>query len=414
MKRTGVLVLFGILLLCNGVWAISSTLKENYELGETIIAEIKGNIAEPISKEQIDFLRGHVSVPFDFDFKKIGERYFLWASTPEKENNYTLAITGIVTSVSGNIEKIDFRQNFSVRGNLTDYSIKPGFITTDKDFDINVQLNRDAEQTISVEFPARDFVLKPGITKITFSVEGIAESKSVEVKIGKYTFPAYIIVEKIVNITPVEKILLGVNPLEIKSTVLASEKEKMKYPFQIVNLGNKSVEKIKIEYDEKLFSIEGAENLNLSQQGSIELNLKFIGEITDEIKKEGISDTIVIEAGDYFYELPIMIIFTENETKVETPYLKNYTKLEYCSELDGKICNAVGESCNGKTKQTVEGPCCVEGACVVQDNGGGSYGWIGWVIAGVILIVIIYAFLRYKKAKGTDEFAKITGKKNGP
>ncbi len=397
-----------IFILSSIASAISSDLKVNYELGETIIAEIKGNILEPIGKEQIDFKRGHVSVPFEFDFKKIGNRYFLWAIAPEKNNNYTLVINDIATIIYGKNEKINFEQNFSVSGNLTDYSIKPGFINTKEDFKIEAQLNKDDEEIISSDFPSeREINLKPGKNSISFSIADINENKFVEIKLGKYLVPAYIIGKKeIINESIIEDgIILEVNPIEIRSIVLLGDERIIAYPFQIFNRGDKSADRVSIDYDIEMFSIAGIENISLNPNGVVELNVSYIGKIDENIKKNGVIDTIVIKSGDFIYELPIIISFTENETNVETPYLKNYTKLEYCSELNGKICTA-GDSCNGKIKQTIEGQCCVEGACVVDDGANGGYSWIGWLIGGIVLVILIYSYLKYKKTKGTDEFGR--------
>ena len=145
--------LFVFVILTSLVNAISSNLKQEYEKGETIITEISGSIIEDIKPEQVEFIRGHVRVPFDYGFEKLDGKWFLWATAPEKEENYSFVIKDIVTTIAGRREKINFEQNFSVRGNLTDYSIKPGFISTKEDFKIEIQLNLDNEKAISNDFP---------------------------------------------------------------------------------------------------------------------------------------------------------------------------------------------------------------------------------------------------------------------
>lgn len=397
------MIIFCILILSGFVSAISSDLKANYDRGETIITEIKGNIVEPITKEQVDFIRGHVSVPFDYDLKKLGNRYFLWASAPTNGNNYLLVIKDIVTTENGKTTKINFEQNFSVFGNFTDYNIKPGFISTREDFEISIYLNEDSEKTINVGFPSREIILKPGKNTIMFLIEEANETGLYMIMIGKYIFPAYIFIgNKTAEGHVWKKPMLRFEPERIASIILLGEKSA--YPFQIVNFGDWDVGNIEIDYDKNIFSID-REKIELKAKEGIELNASFIGDVSEEMKKKGISRIISARVGEYVFELPVLINFTEKQEEAKTPYLNNYTRLSYCSELKGKVCIA-SENCTGETKTSLDGACCL-GACAKEVRGEG-YSWIGWLIAGVVLLVIVYAYLRYKKAKGTDEFAKIT------
>ena len=403
MKKS-VMIVFCILLLSGFVSAISTDLKANYDRGETIIAEIKGNILEPITKEQVDFIRGHVSVPFDYDLKKLGEKYFLWASAPTNENNYTLVIKDIVTTENGKTTKINFEQNFSVAGNFSDYNIKPGFIFTREDFSVDIYFNEDSENKINAGFPSREIILKPGKNTIEFSIEEANETGLYMIEIGKYAFPAYIFVEEVNGRQIGKKPMLRFEPERIASIMLIGEKSA--YPFQIVNFGDWDVGDIEIDYDENIFSID-RETIGLKAKEGIELNASFIGDISEEMKIKGISRIITARAGGYAFELPVVINFTEKQEEAKTPYLNNYTRLSYCSELKGKVCVAE-ENCTGETKTSLDGACCI-GACAKKEIESGNYSWIGWLIAGIVLLVIMYAYLRYKKAKGTDKFAEITG-----
>ena len=404
MKKS-VMMVFCILVLSGFVSAISTDLKANYERGETIIIEIKGNILEPITKEQVDFIRGHVSVPFDYDLKKLGDRYFLWASAPTNGNDYLLVIKDIVTTENGKTTKIDFKQNFSVFGNFTDYNVRPGFISTREDFSVDMYLNEDSEKKINAGSPSREIILKPGKNTIEFSIGEANETGLYIIEIGKYAFPAYIFVENGGNGGQEEKKpMLRFEPERIASIMLVGEKSA--YPFQIVNFGDWDVEEVEIDYDENIFSID-RKTIGLKAQEGIELNASFIGDISEEMKKRGISEVITARAGGYAFELPVVINFTEKQEEAKTPYLNNYTRLSYCSELKGKVCVAE-ENCTGETKTSLDGACCV-GACAKKEIESGNYSWIGWLIAGIVLLVIMYAYLRYKKAKGTDKFAEITG-----
>lgn len=175
------------------VSAISTNLEDSYAPGETIITEILGNILEPITNANVELRREHILVPFDYEVKKLGDKYYLWMTSPTQQINYTLKIKDITTYVSGNIRKIDYEKNFSVSGNLSDYSIKPGVILAEKDFEIKVQLNEDNEKSIALKFiEEKTFVLKPGENIIKFSITGINESGLFNLSLGKYNVPVYI------------------------------------------------------------------------------------------------------------------------------------------------------------------------------------------------------------------------------
>ena len=397
MKKNGLIVL-GIVLLfafCGNARAISSDIRDNYERGETIIGEITGNILDPISASQVEFRRGHVLVPFDYDLKRLGGRYFIWANAPETENNYTLIIKDISTTVSGKTTTVNYEKNFSVGGNLTDYSIKPGFILSKEDFKIEIQLNLDNEKTISSDFPnGTEIILRPGGNDVKFSVSG-SNGGLIIAHIGKYNAPIFIN-GPVINNTG-EEILLSIDPLEIDSTIFIGSTGQS-YPFHITNRGTSRLDNIRIEYNEKFFSIEQHESIALDPQEAIELKLNFIGEINDEMRKQGIEESLNINSGAYYIQLPVLIKFTENQTENSTPYLDNYESVKYCSELNGKICTA-GEVCSGETKTSLDGACCLT-SCQKEDTEG-SNSWIGWLIAGVVLIVLLYVYSRYKKTKSS-------------
>lgn len=190
-------VCFGILtlLMVNGVYAITTSLKDNYQSGETIIFSLSGNILEPIFPEQVEFKRGHIKLPLEYDIKKLGENYYVWTNAPFAENgtNYTLLIKDIVSTVNGKTEKIDYEKNFSVSGNLIDYSIKPGIIFAKSDFDIAVQLNEDIEKSIEIGLFNESRILNPGLNTVRFYLEDFSGAKLNIIKIGKYNVPAYVI-----------------------------------------------------------------------------------------------------------------------------------------------------------------------------------------------------------------------------
>jgi len=193
------LLIFEIVFLMTNVLAIGTDIKESYSPRETVLTKISGEIYDILTKENIELKRGHIAVPFEYDIAKIQEEYYLWFITPYLENNYTLRIKGITTTMGGLVKKIDYEKNFSVAGNAT-YSIKPGFVSTTKDFEITAQLYEDEKKTIKVNFPyEQEITLKPGENILKFSITRINETGIYNITIGDYAILAYIMPNKTIQ-----------------------------------------------------------------------------------------------------------------------------------------------------------------------------------------------------------------------
>ncbi len=390
------ILFFVIVFLIYNTSAISSDLKATYDMGETIIGEISGEIISGIEKNKIELRREHVGVPFEYDIKRLGDKYYIWLIAPKNEGDYSLIIRDISTFINGKISEIDFIHNFSTASNFTDYFIKPGFIFTDKEFDIETILNEDNEKNVSIDFPLeKEIILKPGKNILKFSLDSIKKTEFVKIKIGKYIIPAYLIFSD-ENQSSNKTDSIRIEPNAIISTAFFNNN--LIYPFKIFNLIDKRIESIKFIYNKDLFLLS-YDNISIGTNDIIEINISFIG-IFDSDKR--INDKIIIINDENVIELPIIISFTENESEAKTPYLEG--KLSYyCRELNGTVCSS-NEICSTETKASIDGACCI-GKCIIEDKKEGK-SWIGYIIAVFLLILVIYVFLRYRSIKKVEGFSK--------
>jgi hypothetical protein len=300
-----------IICLSQLAFAITTDIKTDYTRGETMIIRIYGNILEPIARGNIDVLRGgYVSVPVEYDIKKLGGNYYLWLIAPKSANNYTLIIKNIATTVQGVNKFVDYRANFSVSENITDYYVNPGFISSDRDFEIIAFLNEDMDKTIETNFQTADyFTLKPGENVLKFYIGDINSTGMMNVTVGRYILPAYIIINK-----TEENVIAEVN---------------------------------KTKFDELV------EILNRSEEN--------------------------LSAG---------------EQAADAQALEDYSRYR-CAEIPGKLC-AADEQCSKKSVVTQDGACCVIGDCAGASSGS-SYAWIGYLIAGLVIISAVFIWFKYKK-----------------
>lgn len=401
MKRGLILSAVFLTLSLSCVFALSSNLKESYAPGETIIIEVRGDISGEVEKNNVELRRGHVPIPFEFDFKKLGEHYYLWGIAPQEKHNYSLVIQEIQTRMGGNLESVDFVQNFSVQGNVTEYTLKPGFLLGEGEFFVDVYLNADDEQTIQVDFPSeRNILLKPGKNTVAFSVENTMKGLQ-KIRIGAYTLYANFPQEISANRSIEEDLpALRIEPQAIVSTILADERPM--YPFKIVNYGRTRTENISVEWNQDLLSLSPSPPFTLDADSELNVNVSFARALSAEIQKAGVQEKIIVKAKGTVMELPLVIRFTDNENETKTPYLEGEVSY-YCSELKGIICSAE-EQCEGKTETSIDGACCI-GKCSVPPKKWNS-SWIGYVLGLAVLIILVVIYKKYRRTKGENPLGK--------
>jgi len=386
------------LLIVPTVLAISTDLKESYNAEETVVIQISGNILENIEKTRVDFRRGHVSVPLEFDIKNIEGKYYLWFIAPKNENNYSLILENVVTTVDGKVEEIDFIQNFSVSGNGVDYNINPGFIVAKEDFSISLFSFADNDIEVPISYLEENTALiNPGKNELKFSIKNAVGKQLFDIKIGNYVIPALIFGEEESAKAKENLPNLRFRPRLIQSTILSGTKGEV-YPFEILS-EQEGIITFEFDYNENIFLISPLKNLEIRNGKIIEFNITL-----KNPPREDIREIIYARYGNKFIALPVNINITKSEESVVTPYLEsdfNEISLYYCSELKGLQCSA-GETCNGDLEQSLDGSCCV-GVCEEEDS---AFNWetaVGWTLAIVVIVIIVFVFVKYRKTKFSGE-----------
>ncbi len=376
------------LILIPNVHAISTDLKPVYQPGETIIGKISGNILESLNKNQIRFLRGHVDVPFEYDLQKIKEEYYMWATAPlNVSQNYTLLIENVFTTLNGQQTEIDYRQNFSVFGNLTEYSVKPGAVITDKDFELKVQSYLDENQNIQLDFPVSgESVLKPGMNTLIFSIEQVVGEQFKLIRVGKYQVPVYIIGSASANSNIVSWLKIEPERIYLEKK---DKNEIVRHKIIVEYRGAQEVNDLNIIFNKEVLSIEPEEIANLEINKSIELNISIRNNLSD------INEFIRFESkkGNFSRSVPVFVSLRYDKNG-SGPNGNNESKY-YCSELAGKICTG-GEICQGTAEESLDGNCCI-GSCAKQETE--SIAWIGYLIGAILAGFLIFIYFRYKKTK---------------
>ena len=148
------------------------------------------------------------------------------------------------------------------------------------------------------------------------------------------------------------------------------------------------------EYDKENLEISPGGDISIEPNKSANFELRW-----KDVKKNGLKSAILAYGGDWSDHLLLEIGFTLNEEDVGTNYLKDNSKessLYYCSELSGEECEE-GEICSGDTIYTIDvTACCPAGSECASGSGGGNFSYIGYLIAGIVALILLIIFFKYR------------------
>ena len=384
MKKISLFLLF-LLCIVPLTSAVSIDIQPSYHPGETLISKVYGNILEQIPRENVELLRGHVQVAADYDIKKIGNDYYIYMILPTVQNNYTLVIKDVVTTVNGTIQTVTLEKNFTTLGPLIDYSINPGVIISKENFKINIFSYIDSQISINTDFPdERSIILNSGENSINFDIS-LINNGIYTANVGTYNVPILINKEEDNSL---DSRNLKFLPGSIEGIVLINHNNN--YPIRLVNSGSLDISDLTFEFDKTLFDISPS-IVSLESGQSVELNL------TVKKKNQPINSQIIVRYGDQTSTLLVNLDYTTNSSNIIDPYNQSSAgKNYYCNELQGKFCGS-GETCSTDTLATLDGQNCCIGTCTTPSKS--SYSWLGYLIVFILIVVLLIIGARYYKTK---------------
>lgn len=150
MRKIIILFVF-LFLLFPILSAVEIDMHDKLNKGETLVATISGNFLKQLQKENIFFYREHVKLNVDYDLAKIDNNYYVYALLGDRNpGNYSLRIENIQYTQGTTITDEDIIKDFEITNNVSDFSANPGFVITDKPFDIEVRNLQDFKIEISI------------------------------------------------------------------------------------------------------------------------------------------------------------------------------------------------------------------------------------------------------------------------
>ncbi|PIN90258.1 hypothetical protein COU57_04070 [Candidatus Pacearchaeota archaeon CG10_big_fil_rev_8_21_14_0_10_32_14] len=325
MKKSGllfILILFVIPFISANEYFYNTEIKK----GETFLVTIDGNFVDSLLPDNIDFYRGQVKVPLDYDVTKIDDLYYIYAliSDQAQSGNYSLRIKEVGYYKGSQIIEDEIRLNFTVLDSFADFSINKGFISTNQDFSFKVQNLQEGR----IQLQINEEILSGDTNPLEFSYDNLFnESKSIILKSGEereiifdttsiskttfrniivssaqtaYTIPVFIFANKTEVITdPSQTSNFKFSPSDLNFTT-STDNKKTDYIY-IVNTGKSKLENIKIVLSESLtpyvkLSTYKISKLDSGSEAKVEMytTSKSESSVEGEITASMTNETIII------------------------------------------------------------------------------------------------------------------------
>jgi hypothetical protein len=411
-------------------------MKNEYSIGETIIAKLSGTFIDPPLRMDLNMYRGSVRIASDIYIAKINEDYYLSTQPPSRfPGNYSLVIENVKYKKGLDTSEENIVKNFTIKEGLADFSISPGFVNTKDDFAVQLTNLQDSKITVSIselnesaqtsettqnggflsflfgsdntkkETSSETLIdIKSGETeKLTFNIGDITEPtfKTIVFKSGNtsYEIPVYIYANKTsefknfrfepaeINLSralnsSIPQIIFLYNSGDTDLYGITLEASNDLKPF--VNLSVKEIDKL-----EKNSSIKIQVDINLSEAGIFE----------GEIKAKSLTNASLIT----YLPLTINVISDYIPPNNDTEAKKT------CDSIGGSICEA-NETCSSENSTFLNGVNCCIGTCT--SGGSSSLGkTVGWILLiGVGVFILWFYFKKYRGVGKANIFSFLSKK----
>lgn len=402
-------ILFILLLIFPIISAVEINMPDEFSQGETLFATIQGNFIDPISKSNVYFYRGHVRIALDYDIQKIQDKYYLYAQLENKlPDNYSISIKEVRYYNGSQISYDDITKNFEINSDTADFSVDPGFIITEGNFELELKNLQSSGITVNIqtEESENSETLLLGQTKnIEINLENINETTITIITLNtdnlEYNVPAYIIVSSESetecgnNIIETGEQCDGENlNSETCATFLGGNWEGELFCNSDCSFNSSSCSETN-ETSENETAEDCLINWNC-KEGEKCINRKCVKVTDDETENQ--TEEKEEEEIEEDYEIIVeddgdLIVIKDGEVIDEPASLKN------CAELEGDVCSS-SQICEGESVYAKDNVCCI-GNCVKQEetNNQKLIGWLIIVFIGFLFILLLRKFKSSGKRK---------------
>jgi hypothetical protein len=423
MIKKSLLILGILFLIFPLISAVQVESKQQFNQGETFLAQVSGNFLDKVVSENIYFYRGgNNRVSLDVSVVEIQDEYYIYTSLLEKvSGNYSMIIkdTEYMQGVQVSGDEIVF--DFEILETQADFSVLPGTIKTSDNFSVEIQNLQNYKINLEVlrgdfskeqkgffaslfgeqieETSENTFELKSGETiNIDFELANKTGLETIGFKTENqnYTLPVYMIVEE------VEEPEEGTKDLDFEfselNVTLPTNSNKIRFIY-LFNNGEEDLFEVNLTLSKSLEKYINLSETTISffdanESEKIQLN------ILQNVEEEIIEGQLRAESGEIVAFIDIYLSYVKDYIPIDDINITNETKkvsLKTCEEENGTICEQ-GTKCDKKSFTAKDGVCCPSECVEKKTSSTGKI--IGWVvIVSLILLYIWFYFKRYKRTK---------------
>ncbi|MGA2130272.1 MAG: hypothetical protein ABSG05_01495 [Candidatus Pacearchaeota archaeon] len=436
------LLVFSLLLFFPSISAVQISMNQNFSQGETLLAVISGTFINQITTNNVAFYRqGHLPTQMASEgVVKIGDDYYIYASLFGKiPDNYTMNISGVNYMQGTQQINTPFSQNFLITNDTFAFSTNPGAINTQTDF--SVQLQNLIDQKITVTYGLQGnstnsgssgffssffgssssgnsssimnpstITLNPGQTvNIPFQISQFSQSGLVYLEFSSlnstYDMPVYLNTNQNQQQGGTGSGTEGTASSEIafqpnSVAVSLATNSNMSRILYLTNTGNETISDISFNMSSSLepYIILNPNSVSLLNPGT---NQQIEIDIASGSSEATVNGTVTAYNDNFSTSFDLNLNFINNFNPSSG---NNSTIVTTCAQLNGTVCNS-NQTCSGQTANTNDyGTCCLNSG-ICQEPTQTSFGWIGWILL-VVALLVIYIFYkkRYKKVQPKKPF----------
>lgn len=402
------IIILILLLILPLVSAVNLNIKDSYKPGETLLGTVEGNFLVQLTQENFYFYSDRSQIPLIFDLAKIQDKYYFYALLPVEERNYSLVIKDASFFENGKEQHQDIEKNFSVKGNVSDFSVYPGFLIMRNDSSVYAE-SLNSPLIVSAKFLNSSQSVNVPIAqkkKIIFSPAGVSEFSVSAIELSalstKYSIPVAIIPAANPakeNITETKKFRFSRSEYSLS----VHERNTTNSYILLENLGETPITNITLHISdiEDILSITPDYISEIKEMGQARINLT----ITANTVKTYMG-IITAYSGNYSTEVLLTINSLYKNETLPLPTPPTPSEKQTCSEMLGILCSS-GESCSGTSVLAFDGACCTSGECQKKKS------YLGTIIGIVILLIVAAGlFYLYKKTRKKKVSSEEILKKN--
>ncbi len=376
--------------------------KEEFSQGENFLSLISGNFIDRITNENVFFYREHERIPLVYEILKINEDYYVSALLGDKQpGNYSLVVKNVRYRKGLQETDEDIVKNFTITESTADFYVNPGVLSVSENFSIEVQNLKDKKITIGIRTP-REFY----VSEDSFELSS-GQAKEINFRINKNEIQASSFLEKIEFSSENTSYSLPVFVTGLEVAEKSSESE-FRFEPKTINVSlatNSDVKRIIYLFNEK----GNAEKINLSISPNLASYVNVSPLFIDILKngsaekieilfksgadEKNITGWITASKENFSTSMTIFLSFIKNFVP-EIPETKEGIIISTCEQLNGTIC-AEDEKCNEKNIEAKDGLCCLSICEKIPKSSSGKY--LGWGIIIVIILFLIWFFIKYKR-----------------